>query len=103
MALGVIVISTTVINTSNIKREETVQLYIRDLVGSVVRPVKELKGWDKVVLKPGETKKVEFVIQEEMLRFYTKSMEYKAEDGEFIAYIGRNSRDIEAEFRFKYK
>lgn len=97
-----LVISTTVTNTSDMKREETVQLYIRDLIGSVVRPVKELKGWEKVVLKAGEAKTVQFSIKEEMLQFYTKSMEYKAEPGEFIAYIGRNSRDIEAEFRFTY-
>ena len=62
---------------------ETVQLYIQDIKGSVVRPVKELKGFMKVELQPGEEKEFKFTINEEMLRFYTANMEFKSELGKF--------------------
>ncbi|MFR9261844.1 MAG: fibronectin type III-like domain-contianing protein [Bacteroides cellulosilyticus] len=63
-------------NTGSRAGIETVQLYLRDVAGSVVRPVKELKGVQKVALDAGETKRVKFTITEEMLRFYGKNMEY---------------------------
>lgn len=92
-------ISVDITNTSDIAGWETAQLYIRDLVGSVARPVKELKGVQKVHLLPNETKTVEFVIQEDMLRFYTRSMKYESEAGEFKVYIGCNCEDVlEASF-----
>ncbi len=72
---------------------EVVQLYIRDLVGSITRPVKELKGFEKVFLKAGETKKVSFEITTEDLKFYNYDLEYVWEPGEFEIMIGGNSRD----------
>ena len=81
----------TVTNISEISGEETVQLYIRDLVGSVVRPVKELKGFKKIFLNPHESKNVTFEIREDMLRFYTRDMIFDSENGNFEIYIGHYS------------
>lgn len=93
--------SIVVTNTGDFDGEETVQLYIRDIVGSVVRPVKELKGFQKVFLKKGESKEVRFVISTEMLKFYNKDLKYIAEPGSFRLFIGGNSRDVrEAGFEF---
>jgi beta-glucosidase len=72
-----------------------VQLYIRDLVGSVTRPVKELKGFQKVMLQPGETKRISFKITEEDLKFYNADLKFIAEPGEFRMFIGTNSRDVQ--------
>lgn len=94
--------SVEVTNTGAYEGTETVQLYIRDMAGSVVRPVKELKGFQKVALKPGETKRVSFEINEEMLKFYTKDMEYKAENGRFALFIGENS-SVEQSVYFQLK
>jgi beta-glucosidase len=81
--------------------EEVVQLYLQDLYGSVVRPVKELKGFKKIHLNPGESEKVTFSITEEDLKYYTTGMSYKAEEGEFKVYIGTNSKEVkEAAFDF---
>jgi beta-glucosidase len=74
---------------------ETVQLYICDLVSSVTRPVKELKGFTKVSLKPGETKAVSFEITPESLAFYDINMEYTVEPGEFEIMVGNSSRDAD--------
>ena len=100
--------SVTVSNKGQFDGEETVQLYIQDLVGSVVRPVKELKGFQKVFLKKGETKKVDFVIDVNKLTFYSPAagsdskLKYAYEPGEFKIYIGGNSRDVtEARFTLK--
>ncbi|MNL66613.1 Periplasmic beta-glucosidase precursor [compost metagenome] len=71
-----------------------VQLYIRDLVGSSTRPVKELKGFDKISLKPGESKTVSFKITEEDLKFYNTDLKFVAEPGDFKIYVGGNSRDV---------
>lgn len=87
---------TASVNLKNIGRRdgyETVQWYIRDLFASAVRPVKELKGYEKVFLKAGEERRVSFEINEEMLKFYTDGGEYKAETGAFELYVGGNSRD----------
>lgn len=81
----------TVKNIGECSGREIVQLYIQDKVGSVVRPIRELKGFKKISLEPEEEKEVKFVISEEMLRFYTVSGEYKAEPGEFTVYIGSDS------------
>jgi len=88
--------SVKVKNIGELQGEETVQLYIRDLAGSVVRPVKELKGFMKVYLETGEEKEIVFQIKEDMLRFYNSAMEFKSEKGKFIAMIGPNSRDLQA-------
>lgn len=94
-----ITVSVTVKNSGNYIGKETVQLYLRDLVGSVVRPVKELKAFQQIVLIPGESQTVVFEITEEMLRFHRADMKYASEPGEFHVMIGRNSEDLQkAEF-----
>jgi beta-glucosidase len=96
---GTISASVEVTNKSSVDGLETVQMYIRDVTGSVVRPIKELKGFKKVMLKAGETIKITFEISEEMLRFHTKDMSFKSEAGKFILMIGKNSADVKiAEF-----
>lgn len=81
-------------NTGKMKGEEVVQLYVRDLVGSVTRPVKELKGFQKMELKPGECKTIEFLLTTEMLAFHRLDMSYGTEPGEFFLFVGGNSRDV---------
>ncbi|HEY4787135.1 MAG TPA: fibronectin type III-like domain-contianing protein, partial [Bacteroidales bacterium] len=94
-----ITISVTVKNTGRYTGEEVVQLYIRDLVGSVTRPVKELKGFRKVLIKTGESKEVTFTLRSSDLAFYTKDMTFKAEPGDFKVFVGTNSVDYrEASF-----
>jgi beta-glucosidase len=70
-----------------------VQLYIRDCVSSVTRPVKELKGFERISLKPGQTKTVALPIGTEQLAFYNADMEYTVEPGEFEIMVGNSSRD----------
>lgn len=70
---------------------EIVQLYVQDVKGSVSRPVKELKGFERISLMPGESKEVSFTITKKMLRFYDLTMDYCSEPGEFRVYIGANS------------
>ena len=81
----------TVKNTGHCTGTETVQLYIRDVVGSVARPVRELKGFRQVTLRPGEEKEVCFEITEDMLRFWDIHMNYVSEPGEFHLFIGSDS------------
>ena len=83
--------SSVVTNTGDREATETVQLYLTDVTGSVVRPVKMLKGFKKVCLTPGESKEVAFEITEELLRFYNIDMEFVSEPGKFVVYIGGNS------------
>ena len=87
-------VSVSLKNDSDVAGEENVQLYVRDLVGSVTRPVKELKGFQKVQLVAGETKKVTFTLSANDLKFYTRSLEFKAEPGRFEVFVGGNSRDV---------
>ncbi|RYF83467.1 MAG: beta-glucosidase, partial [Chitinophagaceae bacterium] len=84
----------TVTNNSNREGKEVVQLYIRDVVGSVTRPVKELKGFQKVSLKAGESKKISFNITPNDLKFYNYDLKYDWEPGTFQIMIGGNSRDV---------
>lgn len=84
-------VSIEVTNISEREGVETVQLYIRDLVGSVVRPIKELKGIQKIHLAPHETKTVEFIINNEMLKFMRKDYQYNSEPGDFEVFIGHDS------------
>lgn len=86
--------SVTVTNSGNFTGKEVVQLYIRDMVGSVTRPVKELKGFQKVELKAGETKTITFAITVNDLKFYNYDLKYDWEPGEFEIMIGTNSRDV---------
>jgi beta-glucosidase len=93
--------SVIITNIGSMSGEEVVQLYLQDLYGSVVRPVKELKGFKKIHLNPGESEKVTFSITEEDLMYYTTGTSYKAEEGEFKVYIGTNSKEVkEAAFEF---
>lgn len=87
-----IIASVKVKNTGKYKAKEIVQLYIRDLVGSLVRPIKELKGFEKIELLPNEEKTVNFVINEDMLKFIKRDLTYGAEDGTFQVFIGKDSR-----------
>lgn len=94
---GVIRARVTVTNESQIPVRETVQLYVHDLFASVVRPVKELKGFQQVELLAGESRTVEFEVTKDMLKFYNDKMEYVFEPGEFEVMIGCNSRDVECQ------
>ena len=92
----------TVTNNGIYDGEEVVQLYIRDITGSVVRPVKELKGFKKIKIGKGETKQVQFILTANDLRFYNDQLQYIYEPGEFKLFIGTNSRDVkEATFELK--
>lgn len=99
---GSITASVNITNTGDRTGKETVQLYIRQLVGSISRPVKELIGFQQVNLAPGETKKVSFQITVDNLKFYNSNLEYNYEPGDFDVFIGGNSRDVkEAKFTVK--
>jgi len=91
---GSITASVTVTNTGKRAGEEGVQLYIRDISASVVRPVRELKGFQKIYLEPGESRRISFIITEPMLRFYRKDLSFKSEPGRFIAFVGPNSAQL---------
>jgi len=92
-------VSVKVKNTGKVDGDEIVQLYTRDLVGSVARPVKELKDFKKVFLKAGESKTVEFTLTEEQLRFWDKNMQFVSELGEFKVFVGSSSEKcLEKEF-----
>ncbi|RSD26997.1 glycoside hydrolase family 3 N-terminal domain-containing protein [Mesobacillus subterraneus] len=86
-------VSVEVQNSGSMAGEEIVQLYIRDISGEVVRPMKELKSFKKLSLQPGEKATVEFEITEEMLRYHHADLSFKSDIGKFIAFVGPNSRD----------
>ena len=81
-------------NTGNVTGKEIVQLYLRDMVSSTTRPVKELKAFEMIELAPGETKNVQFKVDEKMLQFYTANRKWESEAGEFEILTGSNSRDL---------
>jgi beta-glucosidase len=85
----------TVTNTSAIKGKEVVQLYIRDVVGSITRPVQELKGFEKIELAPGDSKVITFKITPELLKFYDSNLVFNWEAGDFDIMIGTNSKDVQ--------
>jgi beta-glucosidase len=97
----VIKASITVKNIGKLKGKETVQMYIQDIVGSVVRPVKELKAFKKIELAPNEMAQVEFTISEDDLKFFTKDLKFQAEKGKFIIFIGKSSSEVK-ETSFEY-
>lgn len=86
----------TVTNSGKLAGKEVVQLYIRDVVGSSTRPVKELKGFQKIELKAGESRNITFDITPEQLKFYNYDLKYDWEPGEFTIMIGGNSRDVKS-------
>lgn len=92
---GCIKASVAVTNTGTREGSEVVQLYIRDLVGSVSRPLKELKDFRRISLKAGETQTVTFTITPDKLRFYNQQLDYIYEPGDFNVMIGPNSRDVQ--------
>lgn len=99
---GKIVATVEVTNTGDVFGKEVVQLYIRDVVGSTTRPVRELKGFEKIALESGETKSVSFEITPDMLKFYDYDMNFVVEPGEFELFIGGSSVDTkQAKFVFK--
>ena len=83
-------------NSGKYDGSEIVKLYIRDMVGSITRPVKELKGFQKVFLKAGETKTVSLNITQQDLKFYNYDLKYDWEPGDFVIMVGGNSRDIKS-------
>lgn len=85
---GKLTVSATITNTGERAGDEVVQLYLRDMVGSVSRPVKMLRGFEKISLKPGESRTVSFEITGDMLKFWRRDMTYGSEPGEFRAFIG---------------
>ncbi len=87
-------VTVSVKNTGSVSGKEVVQLYIRDLVGSITRPVQELKGFNKIELAAGETKNVSFDITPETLKFYNSDLKFDWESGDFEIMIGTNSRDV---------
>ena len=91
-----LMVSVNVKNLSKVAGKEVVQLYIRDLVGSITRPVKELKGFDKVEIAAGETKKIVFEITPELLKFYNSYLKYDWESGEFMVMVGPNSNALQS-------
>lgn len=96
---GRITVSVEITNRSDRPGMETPQLYIQDVTASVVRPVKELKGADRIWLEPGETKTASFEITEEMLRFYGKDLHYRSEPGKFRVTIAQDSSgELQEEF-----
>jgi beta-glucosidase len=95
-------VTITVKNTGKVAGDEIIQLYIRDLVSSVTRPVKELKGFRKVHLNPGEEKRVTFYISDKHLAMYNENMDFVVEPGEFKVMVGSSSRNsdlLEKSFR----
>lgn len=96
-----ITVSVEVTNTGKFDGKEVVQMYIRDLVGTVTRPVKELKGFDKVFIKKGETKTVSFTISEEDLKFYNSELEFLSEAGAFEVFVGTDST-TEMKLKFEF-
>jgi beta-glucosidase len=89
-------VSVNVTNSGSIAGEEIVQLYVRDLAGEVIRPLKELKAFEKVTLAPGETKTVEFNIKEEQLHYHHADLTFTSDPGEFTVFVGGNSRDVKS-------
>ncbi|TWV12564.1 beta-glucosidase BglX [Bacteroidaceae bacterium HV4-6-C5C] len=91
---GSVTASVTVTNTGKRDGAEVVQLYIHDLVGSITRPIKELKGFERINLRAGESRKVTFTITPDLLRFYNYDLKHVAEPGDFDVMIGTNSQNV---------
>ncbi len=96
-------VNATLSNTGGLYGEEVVQLYVQDLYGSVTRPVKELKGFEKVGLEPGESKEIQFTISEDDLKFFDINMNFVAEDGDFKLWVSTSSSDESNERSFNFK
>jgi beta-glucosidase len=98
---GKIEVSVSIKNTGKVTGKEVAQLYIRDLIASATRPVLELKGFEMIELKPNETKKVTFIINEKTIEFFTANAKWEAEAGDFKVFVGGNSVDtLKGDFQF---
>ena len=97
---GELTVSVTVTNDGDFDGYEIVQMYLHDIYAEISRPVKELKGFERIFLKKGESREVKFVIAEDDLRFYNSGLQYVYEPGEFDVMVGANSRDVQTE-RFR--
>jgi beta-glucosidase len=98
---GEIQVSVTLKNTGKVAGKEVVQMYIRDLIGSITRPVKELKGFEMVELQPNESKKITFTINEKTIEFFTANSKWEAETGDFKVFIGGSSAaNLEMNFHY---
>ena len=95
-ANGTLTLTVNVKNTGKYDADEVVQLYIRDVAASISRPVKELKGFERISLKAGESRDVNFTIDVDMLKFYNSDLQYVAEPGDFEVMVGGNSRDVQS-------
>ena len=91
---GRVTVSVDIENAGQRAGDEVVQLYIRDVAASVTRPVKELKGFQRISLRPGEKRRVEFVLGSEQLGFYNRDLKFVVEPGEFKIMVGANSQDV---------
>jgi beta-glucosidase len=91
---GRVTVSVDIENTGKRTGDEVVQLYIRDVAASVTRPVKELKGFQRVTLQPGEKKRIELMLGPEQLAFWNRQMRFTVEPGEFKVMVGANSEDL---------
>ena len=94
-------VSLDITNTGTYTGEEIVQLYLHDIVGSIARPVEELKDFKKIKLNSGESKKIKFNIDKEKLSFYNQNLDWVAEPGEFDLMIGASSKDIRLKDHFE--
>ncbi len=95
-------IEVTVKNSGPVAGEEVVQLYVRDMIGSVTRPVLELEGFQKIMLNPGESQTIHFTLSAEELRFWDQDMQFSWEPGDFKVFVGPNSGDLlEADFKLR--
>jgi beta-glucosidase len=97
---GQLTVNVEVENTGKVAGDEVVQLYVRDEASSVTRPVKELKGFQRVTLRPGEKRRLQFTLTPEHLGFYDRQMRWVVEPGEFRIMVGPNSEDLR-EVRFR--
>jgi len=100
---GVVEITLDVMNTGKVKGDEVVQLYLNDMISSTSRPVKELKGYEKISLEPGEKKTVTLKLFPEDLSLFNRDMHFVVEPGSFQVMIGSSSNDIRLKGEFEVK
>ncbi len=99
---GDIKVSVDITNSSNVDGKEVIQMYLRDMIGSVTRPVKELKGFELAEIKAGQTKTITFTINEKTIEFYTANSKWEAEPGDFKVFVGGSSATtLEAGFKYE--
>lgn len=96
-------VSVSVTNSGKVADQEVVQFYVGDDKASVIRPVKELKAFEKVALQPGETKQVSFTLSDDDLKYFDETKhEWVAERGSFTVYVGSSSADIHGKVKYNY-